>query len=125
MTAQKYGNVTVKDFRKYGKLKYKQNKLKLDIDFLNNCKQLDVYPKFLIFKLPNVSNKDFFLSIRKRLLRSAISKHNKKLQHVSKELSQSKTFLSKQLSTADFYIFNRSITSHNKKLLQKSLNTHI
>ena len=55
---QKHGNVTVKDFRKYEKFKYKQNKLKLDIDFLNNCKQFGVYPKFLIFKLPNVSNKD-------------------------------------------------------------------
>ena len=46
------------------KLKYKQNKLKLDLDFLNNCKQLAVYLKFLIFKLPNVSNKDVS-SIRK------------------------------------------------------------
>ena len=38
--AWKYGNVTVKDFCKYEKLQYKKNKLKLDIDFLNNCKQL-------------------------------------------------------------------------------------
>ena len=69
------------------------------------------------FKLPNVSNKDA-LSIRKRLLRSAISKRNKELQHVSKEpSSQSETFLSKQLFTVDFYILNRSITSHNKKSL--------
>ena len=52
----KYENVTVKDFRKYEKLQYKKNKLKLDIDFLNNCKELGVYPKFPIFKLPNVSN---------------------------------------------------------------------
>ena len=69
------------------------NKLKLDIDFLNNCKQLGVYPKFLIFKLPNVSNKDA-LSIRKRLLRSAINKRNKELQHLSKELSLSENVLS-------------------------------
>ena len=81
--AQKYGNVTVKDFRKYEKLEYKKKKLKLGIDFLNNCKQLGVYPKFLIFKLPNVSNKDA-LSIRKILLRSAISKRNKELQYLSK-----------------------------------------
>ena len=32
---QKYGNVMVNDFQKYEKLKYKQNKLKLEIDFLN------------------------------------------------------------------------------------------
>ena len=49
--ARKYGNVTVQDFRKYEKLEYKKNKLKLDIDFLNNCKQLGVYPKFLIFTI--------------------------------------------------------------------------
>ena len=81
--AQKHENVTVKDFRKYEKLEYKKKKLKLDIDFLNNCKQFGMYPKFLIFKLPNVSNKDA-LSIRKILLRSAISKRNKELQYLSK-----------------------------------------
>ena len=80
---RKYGNVTVKDFCKYEKLQYKKKKIKLDMDFINNCKQLGVYPKFLIFKLPNVSNKDT-LSIRKRLLRSAINKRNKELQHLSK-----------------------------------------
>ena len=30
-------------------------------------------------------------------------------------------FLSTQLSTIDFYILTKSITSYNKKLLQKSL----
>ena len=57
-TPRKYGNVTVKDFRKYEKLECKKNKPKLDIDFLNNRKQLDVYLKFLIFKLLKFSNKD-------------------------------------------------------------------
>ena len=79
--AQKYGNVTVKDFHKfhkYEKLDYKKNKLKLDLDFLNNWKQLGLYPKFLIFKLPNVQNKDAS-SIRKRLFRSAINKCDKDL----------------------------------------------
>ena len=116
--ARKYGNVTVKDFRKYEKLEYKKNKLKLDIYFLNNCKQLGVYPKFFLFKLPNVSSKDA-LSIRKRLLRSAINKHNKELQHLSKELSLSENLLSTQLSTIDFYILAKSITSYNKNSLQK------
>ena len=61
--AQKYGNVTVKDLQKYEKLEYKKNKLKLDINFLNNCKQLGLYPKFRIFKLLNVSNKDGFINL--------------------------------------------------------------
>ena len=120
--ARKYGNVTVKDFQKYEKLEYKKNKLQLDIVIPNYCKQLSVYPKLLIFKLPNVSNKDA-LSIRKRLLRSAIIKCNKELQHLSKKLSLSVNFLSTQLSTIDLYIVTKSITSYNKKSLQKSLCT--
>ena len=69
----------------------KKNNLKLDVDFLSNWKQLGVYPKFLIFKLPNVSNKDAF-SVRKSLLRSAINKCNKELQYFSKERSVSENF---------------------------------
>ena len=101
--ARKYGNVIVKDFRKYGKLNYKKNKLKLNIDFLNNCKQLDVYPKFLIFKLPNVSKKDS-LSIRKRLLLSTITSTNviKNSNMFQKNSVCLKTFYLH--STIDFYI---------------------
>ena len=77
-------------------------------------------PKFLAFELPNVSNKDAS-SIRKKLLRSAINKCNNELQHVLKELSISENFLSKQLSTIDFYILKKSIISHNNKSLQKWL----
>ena len=54
--ARKHGNVAVKDYRKYEKLEFEKNKLKLDIDFPNNYKQLGVYPKFLIFKMPNTSS---------------------------------------------------------------------
>ena len=46
----------------------------------------------IIFKLSNVSNKDA-LSIRKRLLCSAIKNRNKELQHVLKELSISENFI--------------------------------
>ena len=60
------------------------------------------------------------LSIRKRLLRCAIDKHNNKLTHLSKELSLSGNFLSTQLSTTDFYILTKYISSHYKKSLQKS-----
>ena len=80
-----------------------------------------MYRKLLVFKLLNVFNKDT-LSIRKRLLPSAISKCNKELQHLSKELGLSKKILSIQLSTIDFYILTKSITSYNKRSLQKSLN---
>ena len=79
-------------------------------------------PEFFIFKLTNASNSDA-LSIRKGLVRSTINKRNKELQHLSKELSLSQKFLSTQLSTLDFYILSKCITSYNKKLIQKLLYT--
>ena len=54
---------------------------------------------------------------------STINKHNKELQHFSKELSLFENFLSKQLSTIDFCFLTKSITSPNKKLLAKSFYT--
>ena len=108
--AQEYGKVTVRDFWKYEKLEYKKNKLKVDIEFFNNWKQPGVYPKFLIFKLPNVSNKGA-LSIRKRLLRSTINKRKQELQHLLEVLSSSENFLSSQLSTIVLYILTKPITS--------------
>ena len=107
--AWKFGNIAVKDIRKHEKLEYKKNKIKLDINFFNSCKQLGVYQKFFIFKLPNVSNKDV-LPVPKKLLRSAINKINKELQDSSKELALSEKFLSNLLSTTDFYILTKSIT---------------
>ena len=38
-------------FKNMKKLKYKQNKLKLDSDFLNNCKQLAAYLNFQMFQI--------------------------------------------------------------------------
>ena len=81
-----------------------------------------MYPKILIYKLPNFSNKNDS-SICKRLFRSAISKRTNELQHVSTEVSISKKFLSKHLSITDFYIIKKSITLHNKKSLQNLLHT--
>ena len=129
--ARKYRNVSVKDFRKYEKLEYKKNKLKLDTGFLNNYKQLGVYPKFLVFKPPNVSNKDA-LSICKRLLRSTSNKRNKELQHLSKELSLSeKSFfylhsflLLTSTSLQNLYHRITRNRSRNRNTLNKKNNLH-
>ena len=121
--ARIYGNVTVKDFRKYEELEQKYNKLNLAIDFLSNWKRLGVYPNFLTFKLWNFSTIGAALLICKILLQRAINKLKKELQHLLKELTLSKNFLSTQLSTNDFYIITKSLVSNNKKSLQKSLYT--
>lgn len=67
--------------RKYEKVKLKQDKLKMGIDFLHNCEQLGLYPKFPIFELSNTLNHDATL-IPKRLLCNAINKCKNEFQHI-------------------------------------------
>ena len=120
--AQKYDELRIQDFRKFEKLHLKKQKLQLDINYLNNCKQLGVCPNFLVFKLPNVSKHDAF-GIRKKLLRSAINKANKQFHQTSKALITTERNLSNILSSIDFYILNRSVTHFNNKILQKCIAT--
>ena len=112
--ARRYRYVTVKDFRKYEKLECKKNKLKLNIDFLNNCKELGVYPKFLIFKPPIFLINTLYQFVKDSFIapsRRAI-KNSKIFQRNS---VYSKIFSSTQLPNIYFYIPTKSIKPYNKK----------
>ena len=82
---QKYDTLNVEQLRKYEKTKNKIKKAELDLTFLMNS-QTNVVSKFLSFNLPNVNQYDKKL-IRKRLLRSAISKRRKELRPLKRNLS--------------------------------------
>ena len=58
--AQNYIDVNVSDLRKLEKLHIKRNKAQLDINFLINCKNFGVFPKFINVYLPNVDEKDMY-----------------------------------------------------------------
>ena len=50
--AQKYESIDFAELRKAEKLHLKTKKAELDVNFLSNCKNLQVIPKFLCFCLP-------------------------------------------------------------------------
>ena len=54
------------------KLHIKRNKAQLDINFLSNCKNSGVFPKFIVHLL-NVDKKDMY-EIKKKLRNNAIHK---------------------------------------------------
>ena len=56
--AAKYDNVDIADLRRLEKLSIKEDKAALDLSFLRNCQSLNVFPKFVCFSLPNVSQLD-------------------------------------------------------------------
>ena len=55
---KRYGSEAVKRFRKFEKLDFKIRKNEADFQFLQNCHQEGLKPKFLNFKLANSSLKD-------------------------------------------------------------------
>ena len=69
--AQNYIDINVSDLRKLEKLHIKRNKAQLDINFLINCKNFRVFPKFINVYLPNVDEKDMY-GIKKKLRQNAI-----------------------------------------------------
>ena len=122
--AQTYqGKVSLPDFRNYEKLTIKKRKAELDVAFLKDCQSLGVFPKFLCFPLPNVDNRDTY-SIRKRLLRSNITKRCKELRKLEKDLAKKTEELKNHLSSIDWYILNKALTKNVDKQLNKILSTH-
>ncbi len=83
--AAKYdGNLLFAVFRKLEKLSFKVRKATLDLNFLQNCKSLNVFPKFVSFNLTNKKPKDI-TAIRKKILRSAITKRSKEVRQLNYE----------------------------------------
>ena len=80
----RYGNTTLKSFRRLEKLDVKYRKTLLDITFLNNCISNNVIPRFLYFKLAN------------RNLRSSVAYRKCQLQLLYEEIKH-KTVLSNRL----------------------------
>ena len=58
----RYGEKLLKEVRKFEKLDYKLRKVQLDLDFLTNCKDNDIIPNFLNFRLANKNFKILFLT---------------------------------------------------------------
>ena len=121
----KYDGVTVADIRKFEKVAVKARKAELDLNFLRNCKTFNVFPRFLCFQLPNTSGHDYhILAMRKRLLRSAITrrtKENTRLLLVKKQLLSD---ISSNLNSVYFYILRRSVGYDVKKAVKKIVKTH-
>ena len=122
--ALKYnGKVSMSDFRTYEKLSTKKRKAELDINFLKDCQTFGVFPNFLCFPLPNVNNQDIY-AIRKRLLRSAITKRSKEQRKLNHDLTNKSNELRNILNPIDWFILHKSLKKNVDKQINKLLQTH-
>ena len=100
---QKYDKLNVEQLRKYEKRRKKIRRAELDLTFLMSCRTLNFVPKFPSVNLPNV-NKYEKRCIRKRLLRSAVSKRKKEMRSLKSSLSTYEKEIQKLLSSVDKFL---------------------
>ena len=122
--AQKYKEqFSISDFRKLEKLHIKQERLRLDVNFLINCRNFNVYPKFTTFRIPNSSEVDTKF-IKKRLLKSAIKKRTDEKRRTDNQVKKLVQDFRKQLSGIDWFVIMKAIRKNVTKARNQIIKTH-
>ena len=88
-----------------------------------NCQTLNVFPKFLSFNLRNV-NQCNKRCIRKRLLRSAVSKRKRELRYLKRSLSTYEKEIQNILSSVDKFILDRAVEKNVERSTISTIKTH-
>ena len=83
----------------------------------------NVFSKFLCFQLPNTSTQDI-LAIRKRLLRSAITKRTKEYKKLLFVKNKLMSDIGTILNSVDFYVLKKSVSFNVKKAVDKVIKSH-
>ena len=121
--SSKYPDLEINDLRKLEKLSLKYKKAELDITFLNNCKNYNVIPKFLCYKLPFTTAIDARY-IRKKLLKNAIKKRKDEHYKLGKELKRLENYVFTITSSLDRYIISHLIKLNVEKAAHSDNKTH-
>ena len=122
--AHKYeGVISISDFRKWEKLSIKKRKAELGINFLKNCQQFGVFPKYLCFNIPHANTNDTS-AVRKRLRRSVLSKRIKEKVTIEKQLKRHADKVKSLVTSFNFHILTKSISQNIRQLETSIVKTH-
>ena len=106
----KYENTEVFQLQKLERLSIKIGKAELYIRFLRNCNTFNAIPKILSFNLPYTNEFKITVDskfIRKRLLRSALNKHQDELKKLENNHSNILQTLTMKLPSVNLHIFKK------------------
>ena len=105
ITKRRYGEDILRAFRLLEKTIQKYNKSIADIDFLTKCKEADLVPVFLRFKLSNyrLKRSSEVMKARRKLLDKEIRDKNKRIERLSKIVTEQRMQL-KSLVRVVYYI---------------------
>ena len=127
---KRYGKMLAKNVRKFEKYDFKYKAAIHDLDFLLTCKEKNMMPKFLRFKVANRQLKflNNYNTCLKRLLNQEIYKKNKKkrklLRTAKQNLTSMKDTLHHEMCFIDFVHVITIFLVSNDKAISKIQKTH-
>ena len=123
---QRYGSLTLGNYRKLDKFDYRLRKLNLDLEFLRTCKQHETIPKFLYFKVHNynVPSTIFYKSFQFRLLDFEIKHKQRLIKRTECKLETIRAEFSNKVSHLDFTILCHRLLSRNETRAQAAKVIH-
>ena len=123
IAANSNGLLSASDIRNLKKCYKKRNKALLDIDFLKNCKTLNVFPKFIQFDIPLAKRSDV-RSIKKRLPKNALHKRCREQKNLHINLEKKIQFIRSRCDGITWFLLYESIQRNVKKEESNILKTH-
>ena len=107
--------------RKLEKLDFKLRKCKLDIEFLETYLKNGLMPKFLNFKVANLTlrNCESYKNCQWKLLRQKLCNKKSKYRSENNEFKVLKTEIVSILSVVDFTHLVTAFTNSNDKIIRK------
>ena len=123
---ERYGQETLKIYKKVTDTSRQLEKATLDLEFLRTCKTYDIVPKFLRFKLyrKNLQSTQLYKSWQVKLLNLEIDEKRKRINFLetSRETNFSSFF--RDLSVFDRLLLNQCIKSHVNSYVSSVKLTH-
>ena len=121
---RRYGDKIIKRLRKFEKIDYRLRKAELDLEFLVKCRDNNVIPKFLNFRLANRSLR-FSLTYahcQSNLLLEEIRLKKSNVRVLKKEFDNLCSSLQQQINSNDFaHICSTFLKINNLKLKSNSV----
>ena len=122
----KYGKPALDNFRRIEKLSFRSKKLQKDIEFLNICKDYDVTPNFINFRVhnPEFVGTHTYRAWCSELLDREITRQRKQIPLTTEKLASNIESFKSKLSSFDFICINRLINHNLQNKLLKVDRTH-
>ena len=115
----RYGNLVVKELRKFKKIDYSLRKCKLDLTFLMACLHNNIIPKFLKFRVSNsyLKSSRAYHACQIKLLKEEISIKKSRIRTLEKYFNNRKEKLRETLGIIDYtHVICLFLTQNDRKL---------